>query len=440
MKKAIWIPACLVFGWLVVCSGCTSSSEAESTTTTAEPQSFVLEVNILDIRPERIEATLELVGTMIPCRVATLSAEVDGTVQAFCESNRQVSRRQGGGVEKVILGLDLGHPVKRGQVVCQIDPTDYQLALESARAGWELSKRNLADLLAWKRPEEITQLEAGLDEARATLERANLDLKRSEKMVAKKAIPQADYDEAVMTMRTALAAVKRTEAALALAKAGPTPEQIAVAQSQIAQAEAECKRQEQQLRKTSLIAPYDGVVVDRFVSVGDQVTAGGKTQILRIIDPDALFAEITVPEKYQHLVRIDNRVQIRVPGSKRTVEGVVDLVNEMVDPATRTFRVRAAFDNRDRWFKAGSFVNVEIPVASATATLVVPKSAVMMTGGEPAVFVCREGRVQRRPIRLGIGSRTAWEVIDGLEPGEQIVADRPSMLTSGMRVRPSQLQ
>jgi multidrug efflux pump subunit AcrA (membrane-fusion protein) len=416
-------------------TGCTSQTEAEPTAETKDAP-FVLEVDLIRLKPAVIEANLELIGTMFPVRTSTLAAETDGRIESFCLSDRKVSYLEDGQIKQAALTLSLGHPVKKGQVVCQIDPTETLLTLESAKADLELSRRNHDDLLAWKRPEEIVQLEASCEEAVASYDRASCDLKRSETLLKKKTIPKADYDQAVMAHRTAAAIVKHTKAALNLAKAGPTKEQVAVSQARIKQAESQVKREEENLKKTSIRAPYDGVVVERFLGVGDRVITMPQTDVLRIIDASALFAQIAVSERFQHMVQVDNPVQIIVPGTNKMVESRVDLVNEMVDPKTRTFRIRIALDNRNRLFKAGSFVNVRLPIRSNQKALVVPKIAVIMTDGNPSVFVLEGDHVVRQPIRLGIGSRTAWEVVEGLSSGQQVVANRPGMLSEGMRVKP----
>jgi membrane fusion protein (multidrug efflux system) len=156
---------------------------------------------------------------------------------------------------------------------------------------------------------------------------------------------------------------------------------------------------------------------------------------MRIINPDALFARVSVPERFQAMVRVDDPASIRVPGRREPVLGLVDLVNEKIDPQTRSFEIRIAVDNRKRLFKAGSFVNVALPVRSVSDVLVVPQSAIVMQEGRPSVFVVQGDRVERRWPTLGIRGESVWEVVEGIEHGDRVVVSRGSMLDDGTRVK-----
>lgn len=426
----------LALGVLPFVAGCSQDSVADSVEGRAASAPHVLEVNAVPITLGKAEMTLDLVGSMVPAYVSVIAAEVDGTIEAFCPSTRSVYRTDDqGGREEINLPLDIGHEMKKGQVVCRIDPTDYQLALEAADAELTLAKSNLDELRAWRRSEEIAQLEAQYEEAVALHERAQADLERSNRLTEGRFAPEAEHDGYVAQEKGTAATVKRTKAALDLAKAGPTKEQVAVAEARVKQAEVQVRLRQDDLEKCTIRAPYDAILIDRFLGVGDRVIGTPPTDIMRIINPDGLFARVSVPERFQAMVRVDNPASIQVPGRREPVPGLVDLVNEKIDQQTRSFEIRIAVDNRKRLFKAGSFVNVALPVMSASDVLVVPKSAIVMHEGRPSVFVVREDRVERRWLTLGIGGKHAWEVVEGIEHGDRVVVDRVSMLDDGMRVK-----
>lgn len=96
--------------------------------------------------------------------------------------------------------------------------------------------------------------------------------------------------------------------------------------------------------------PVSAVITDRYVGVGDRVTAMPRVEIMDIADPRMLFAQIDVPEKYLGLVKLDNVAEIQLPRSREAVSGKVELMNGRVDPETRTFRVRIGIDNRQGLF------------------------------------------------------------------------------------------
>ena len=423
--------ACCCLAMAFFLSGCSRQEEISKTGDIPRQ----LEVDVVEVRPERLDTTLRLVGTLMPVRATTIASEVDGVIKSFPLSDRKIVYEENGQTRSVALGLDLGQKVRKGEVICQIDPVNFELDLKSAKAELQLARGDLADLLAWKRSEEIAQLAAQLDEAKAAHALAVSELERSGKLLERNATSQSVHDETVMAERTSAACVRRAEAALALAKAGPTVEQVNVAKARIEAAQAGVDRAAEQLRKTAIRAPYNAVVSNRYVDVGTRVTATPTVDIMQIIDPRVLMAQVAVPEQYQGMVKLDSVAKVDAAGVPQAVAAVVDLINSMVDPETRTFRVRVTIDNRKNIFKAGGFVNVDIPIVSASGVLAVPQAAVTLSNGTPTVFVYKDGCVHRRAVRPGMRNRSSVEIVSGLSPGEAVVAANTSLLADGLHVQ-----
>lgn len=401
--------------------------------TAGEPQ---IEIDVARVGRGPLQSSVDLVGTLIPVRATTVVSDVDGIIESFPSSNRLVEYEEDGKRISVALGLDLGHRVKKGDVLVQIDPVDFQLAVDVAGAKLELAQRDLEYLLAWKREEEIAQLKAQLERTDAERDKAEADLKRSEQLLQRKAISQSEHEAAVAAFRRTQAACEEVEATLKMAQSGPTKEQIAVAEAKVAAAEAEVKMREEELSKTTIRAPYDAVISDRYVDVGDRVTALPRVEIMQLVDPEVLFAQVAVPERYQQWVKLDAVAKVQADGVSDAVPGRVDLINSKVDLETRTFRIRITIDNRGGLFKAGGFVHVELPLRSVSDVVSVPRQALSFTDGQPTVFVYRDGRVHRRTVELGIRSGSHHEVLSGLAQGETIAVGRIALLADGLPVKP----
>jgi len=421
-------------------AGCSRGGAADGTSLEDLP---VLEIDaVVPVERSQITESLELVGTLYPWRFAAITPEVEGVVARVPFAEREIKAEVEGRKFSMPIFLDIGHEVSEGAVLAEIDKRPFQLALDAAEAKLDVANRELANLLAWKRSEEVLQLEAQAEEADALLKRAELDLERVERLSARQAVSESERDAALAARSTALAAKKRADAAVKLAKAGPTPEQIEVAKAQVELAKAEVAMHQDDLDKCTIYCPYDAVVVDRLAGVGDRVTP--QSPIMQIIDPEYLLAQVAVPEKYQHLVRVNDLATVQSPGVSERVPGLIALVNEKIDPETRTFRARVGVENTklagrdgsgERLFKAGSYVRVTLSLESLPDALVVPASAMTFDEGQPAVFVFRGDHVEKRPVTLGISSRTHYEVTDGLAEGEQVVEGRTSLLADGLPVR-----
>ena len=407
--------------------------------------SSVLEIDeVTPVRRAQIAESLELVGTLIPWRFATIVSEVDGVIDELPIYEKKIEYEIGGKKYTEEVTLDIGHEVKEGAVLVQIDGHEFQLALDAAVARLNLVEKELVNLNAWKRKEEVDQLQAAAEEAAAVLERAELDLDRADELGLENAISQSQCDALKMAHSTADAANRRAEAALALAKAGPTPEQKEVALAQVALEKAEVALRQDKLDKCTIYCPFDAVIADRYVGKGDRVTALPRVDIMQIIDPTILFAEIGVPEKYQRLVHVNDPAVVQARGVSQRVPGVVGLVNVKIDPETRTFRVRVGVkndrldpesDSGERIFRSGSYVRVTLTLESAPDALVVPFEAMTFDEGQAAVFVFRGDHVEKRRVKLGISSRSQYEVVEGLSEGEQVVAGNTSLLADGVPVR-----
>ena len=194
--------------------------------------------------------------------------------------------------------------------------------------------------------------------------------------------------------------------------------------------------------KCTIYSPLEqGWVVERYVGVGDHVTANPSTPLMRVVDSSILLAQVHVPERYQGFIKIGDKASVVISSASANAEGggvdaMVVLVNAQIDPDTRTFRVRVGIDNNHNRIKAGTFVKVQIPLDAAPDAVVVPSGAITFSRGEPAAFVVRDGLIDRVPVELGISNRTHYQVTRGLAENDLVVDGDLTLLAPGLRVQP----
>ncbi len=433
------LPVVVLACGLAGCGGTDKSADH------AAGEVHVPEVEFAPVARVPIRTSLDLVGTLIPVRATTIVSDVDGIIESFPNSNRSLEFEENGQKRSVPLTLDLGHEVREGDVLVQIDPTDFRLALEVAEKKRDLAKKNLDLLKNWMQQEETEQLLRASKEAEAAYKFAKADFDRLDQLHQRHSISRSEYDAAEMALETAKAVRRHAGEALKIAEKR-MPAQLAVAQAKFAVAEAEVKVQQEKLDKTTVHAPYDAVIADRYVSVGDRVTAMPRVEIMRIIDPRVLFAEVDVPERYQAKVKLGEMAAVTAEGVSQPVPARVEIVNSMIDPETRTFRVRLTIDNRKRILKSGGFVHVALPIATAVNVTAVPRRAVTFTEGHPAVFVFEPagtdglGHVRKAPVELGVANGDSYEITAGVSPGQLVAAEKLSLLTNGLRVQPKHIR
>ena len=170
-----------------------------------------------------------------------------------------------------------------------------------------------------------------------------------------------------------------------------------------------------------ILAPFDGLLGLRQVSEGSFLSSN--TTITTIDAIDVIKLDFAVPERFIATLGAGQKVEASVeayPG--RLFKGVVTTVDSRVDPATRTVVVRAEIMNKDRALRPGLLMRVEVISRSWTA-LAVAEEAVVPTGGKTYVFVVKEGKAERREIKLGLRRPGYVEVLEGLNEGDRVVVE-----------------
>ncbi len=187
-------------------------------------------------------------------------------------------------------------------------------------------------------------------------------------------------------------------------------------------------------RTLTLAAPFDGYVLEKMVVAGQSVMAG--MRLYRIADLSTLWIEGEVFERDLALVRVGAPVSAEVvayPG--RPFRGRVSFIWPVVDPQSRTARVRVAFANRDGALKPGMYATLFIEGALGEDVLNVPAEAVVMTGERNLVFVVQpDGMLVPREVTLGSRAGDRYQVLAGVVPGERIVASANFLVDAESRL------
>jgi HlyD family secretion protein len=428
------IHSTFVIGLLsLLVTGCSKHESASSQESVYSQQVEQVRVEVETVKRQAIAADQEFTGNLLPRRMTRIMSEVSGVVKLIPQTGAKFDVTLNGQRYSEQLGITYGQSVKEGDLLIQLEPRDFEIELQIAQAKLAKARADFAKLQAWERAEEIERLAAMRNEVVARLEQSERNLARMEKLLPKRAISDAEYEQGLMEVSTAKAMVQSAEASLGSAQAGPTVEEVAVQQALVAQAEAEVEQKERQLAKTTIRAPYDGVITAIHVEVGEHVSASGEP-LVELMNLRYLIAEIGVPEAYVGLLKVNDEANVHAAGSKEAVPGLIVAINEMVDPSTRTFRVRVAIDNAIVQFKAGQFATVQLRLASNEASLVVPSRSLVYLEGEPHVFILEGNRVHQRAVQPGVTNDGMVELLGGVKLEEKVVVDDPSFLTEGMEV------
>ena len=304
-----------------IAAGVAGRAQPTAAASQAEPATTVGRESIHVVEPGAVSTGPVISGSLQPERKATVRAEVSGAV--------------------LMTSVDVGQPVRRGQVLARIDDLAIRDGYESAAS-------------AVRAADGAAQV-------------ARRNVQRMEALAAEGAVAE----RAVEDTRTAALAAER---------------QLADAKAALAQAE-------KLLGKTVLRAPISGVVAERSANAGDIVQPG--MPILTVVDPSSMQLEASVPSEQLAYVRIGAPVEFRVNGYTQAFTGTVDRVSPVADPVTRQVRVFISIPNAQNRLVGGLFADGRIQ-AETHAGLVAPATAVQMVAGGA------DGRAEALRIRNGV--------------------------------------
>ncbi|MBO9740325.1 MULTISPECIES: efflux RND transporter periplasmic adaptor subunit [Xanthomonas] len=188
-----------------------------------------------------------------------------------------------------------------------------------------------------------------------------------------------------------------------------------------------------ELSYTTVQAPISGVIASRSIKTGNFVQIN--TPIFRIVDDSQLEATLNVPERELATLKSGQPVTLladALPGQQFV--GKVDRIAPVVDSGSGTFRVVCAFGQGAEALQPGMFGRIRIDYDQRKDALVIPRLA-LLDDGEPAVFVVRNGKASRVPVKLGYAEGPWLEVRQGLKEGDQVVTAGKVALRDGTAVQ-----
>ena len=204
----------------------------------------------------------------------------------------------------------------------------------------------------------------------------------------------------------------------------------------VAVRDAALKYQNERVRETRIVAPFDGVLGPRNFSPGQYVNIGDS--LVTLTDDQRVKITYSVPERHLAELKLDQEVKIQVaayPGKVFT--GKVDLVNPQVDLATRNIEIRALVPNPEGLLRPGMFANVETITGKRPDALVIPEKALVPSLSGFSVYVVSSNQARITPVTLGARLPGKAEVTEGISAGQQVIVSGLQKIMDGAPVQPS---
>jgi multidrug efflux system membrane fusion protein len=375
MKAKRWILGGLAlaaalgaFAWLS-----RSRTTPPGTPAAGDASQRVVPVTSATVERRDVPLWLEGLGTVTAFKTITVKSQVDGRLDAVLFKE--------------------GDPVKKGQVLAQIDPRPFEVQLHQAEGA-------------------LARDEAQLANARLNAERARI-------LWDKQLNARSNLDDAV-------AAVGQLEGTVAVDRAAIESARL-------------------NLDYARITSPVDGVTGVRLVDPGNLVRASDPGGIVVVTQIDPIAVVFTLPQ--DDLPRISERMakgrlEVRAysrDGDTLLGTGTLELVDNQINQATATLRLKAVLPNPGRALWPNQFVKARLLLGTRKDALVVPATALQRGPAGTIVFVIgKDDTVQPRPVRAEPPSGQMAVIDEGLEPGERVVADGQGQLRAGAKVSPKE--
>lgn len=400
----------------------------------ANAQVRVSPVEVASVVKQSVATAQTFVGTVMPVKKSSVGSAVDGRVASY--------------------PVNEGDRVKQGQPLAELLTETIKLSIVAAEGELTLRKEELRELENGWRKEEILQAAARMALSRARFEYASARVKRTTSLVERGqsgTLDQLEEDRA-----SAVAAEQQYESdrlAHELMKQGPRPEKIEQQRAKVTEQQAVVDQLRDQLKKHTMIAPFDGYVVAEKTEIGEWVTRG--QVVAEVVYVDEVDVEAHVLDTQIEHVRIGTTVRVEIPALKsRIFVGEVKIITPQADVRSRTFPVKVRLKNVIRndgpLLKIGMLARASLPTGEMTESLLVPKDAVVLGGAAPVVWVVTPtepadvkgldpkapapaGKVRPVPVQMGVALGN-WIAVSG-----PLAADQQVVVVGNERLLPGQL-
>ena len=416
MSRSQLLKIFLVLALATIAGGALSAckrSNGQTNAASASPTPAIIEITSMAAVSRQLPQYFEATGSLAANEQTDVAPETSGKVAA--------------------VGVDIGTFVKKGQTLVRLEDADFKDRVQQAQAQVDQAKATLEQNRAKIglrpgqkfNPENVPEVAA----ARAALDLAEKNLKRSEKLLESGDVSKAAYDVQKSQRDQASEQYKAL-----IHQAEQNFATVANSQAAVEVALANLSLTKRNLTYTTIVAPMSGYVSDRPADVGEYISPQQKVATIVNINP--LRVKIDVPEQAIPQIHQGESVSVAVSAyTDRTFSGRVARISPNVTATSRTLTVEADVDNPNGELKPGQFATIRVLLPHSAAAVMVPQRALRTISGATYVFVIKNGFAQQRLVQSGQIEGEMVELKSGVTADEVIAVTNVDQLSDGVAVR-----
>jgi RND family efflux transporter MFP subunit len=356
----------ILIGGLAACNSGKGENNHQSSEKTTDSSNFrpdTISVKVTQVRRKDFVQNLQATGTLDARRQATVRAKVSGEIQH--------------------VYVDIGDRVQKGKLLMKIQPRDFELKVQQAKAV--------------------------LAHAKATLQNSKKELNRLKGLYKAGSATEQNRDKVVTAYRQAKAVYHEKLAAKNIAQ--------------------------QQLDYTSITAPFSGVITKRNFKEGDYASTGQPA--VQVTNLSVMEAKINLPARYAGNVKKGLPVTLHFRNQLHAEKGTITAVNPKINTDSRTFLVKVTVKNPDQTLPDGLFFTADFHLPKLKDQPAVPEKAVQKNRGQTILWMINHGKAYRRVIQEGPKNGNWVMVRHGAHVGETVAVEGVESLIEGYPVSTS---
>jgi RND family efflux transporter MFP subunit len=396
---AVALLAAGLIGWRWLTRG---AMEADDPSHSA-PSSASASAAVARVERRSVGSTLTIAGEFKPFQDVDVHAKVAGYIRT--------------------ISVDVGDHVKQGQTLAVLEVPELAAQLSGAEAATRAAE------------EQIRRAQGDLQRAQSSQSAAHSGYVRLKQAADSRAglVAQQEVDESEAKDQEGAAQVASTEAELSAAK-----QQLEVAQ-------ANRKQYAALSDYTRIVAPFAGVITNRYADTGALIAAGTSTSsqaipVVRLAQISVLRLVLPIPESVATQIRIGEVVKVHVQALDKDFQGKVSRFADSLDMQTRTMETEIDVENRDGRLMPGMYTETHVALRESKNALTVPLEAVTRNSDDATVLAVNpQNVVEERHVRLGLEDEARVEVISGLADGDRVIIGNRGAFHNGQKIQPHEV-
>jgi multidrug efflux pump subunit AcrA (membrane-fusion protein) len=428
LKPVIYLALAIISALFAAACGTGSSAERQQNGNSNSQADATIAVTTAKTEARNVPAVIQATGSLVADETSNVAPKVAGKIAN--------------------VSVDVGDVVAKGVVIAKIEDSDARRTLAAAEAGVKqaIAAVRQAEAKLGLGPNgsfnassipEVRSANAIYQQSLAELRQAEANEKRYRELVATGDVAMITYEQFRTARDTARASANSAKELLdaQVNTARQNNQAIASANANLDAARTQVETAKQQLADTVVRAPFDGVVSNRPVAVGEFVSSADI--IATILRSNPIKIQIQIAEADVPAVRIGRGVSVEVDAYRdRKFSGVVTSVNPLVDATSRSAVVEASIENGDNALRAGMFATARINKEGGSTGIFVPKTAIYNDQSTQSfrAFVIVDGIAKLRVLQLGTEEGDHQQVLDGLNADETVATSNLDQLYEGAKV------